>query len=172
MCKYCIERELPTTNTRAAVGEFKKFWETGEVINIAFMEGVTEEEKGFIVVMAEEWLNHANLHFNWTTSIEKSDVRISTVKGAGSWSYVGTDCKFISKSKATMNFGWLDPAVILHEFGHMLGLVHEHQNPKGGIQWNREAVIKELSGPPNYWDEATIEWNIFNKYDKDRIRGT
>jgi hypothetical protein len=37
---------------------------------------------------------------------------------------------------------------------------HEHQNPDTPIDWNRVAVIADLSGPPNNWDEATIESNI------------
>jgi hypothetical protein len=37
---------------------------------------------------------------------------------------------------------------------------HEHQNPDTPIDWNRAAVIADLSGPPNNWDEATIESNI------------
>jgi hypothetical protein len=38
-------------------------------------------------------------------------------------------------------------------------LQHEHQNPSGGIQWNREAVIADLSGPPNNWKIEMIENN-------------
>ena len=72
-----------------------------------------------------------------------------------------------------MNYGWLTPGssddelrrVVLHEFGHALGMIHEHQNPEGGIRWNKPAVIADLSGPPNNWDPATIENNMFKKYD-------
>jgi len=71
-----------------------------------------------------------------------------------------------------MNYGWLTAdssdadvrEVVLHEFGHALGCLHEHQHPEAGIPWNRQAVIRELSGPPNNWDAATIEFNVFNRY--------
>ena len=41
-----------------------------------------------------------------------------------------------------MNYGWIDAdspeeelrSVVLHEFGHALGLIHEHQNPLSGIR--------------------------------------
>jgi len=71
-----------------------------------------------------------------------------------------------------MNFGWLDEGVVLHEFGHAIGLAHEHQNPDKGIQWNEEAVIRDLSGPPNNWDVATIQHNVLRKYSHDQVNGT
>jgi len=37
------------------------------------------------------------------------------------------------------NQPWIDLGTVLHEFGHALGLIHEHQNPaSGGFKWNRE----------------------------------
>lgn len=61
---------------------------------------------------------------------------------------------------------------MLHEFGHAVGLIHEHQNPKGGIPWNKPAVIHDLSGPPNNWDEATIENNMFRYHPETDVEAT
>jgi len=44
------------------------------------------------------------------------------------------------------------------------GLVHEHQNPAGGIQWNEAVVIREAAKSPNFWDEATTRHNNLRKY--------
>ncbi len=63
-----------------------------------------------------------------------------------------------------MNLGFLDGGTAAHEFGHAIGLGHEHQNPAGGIQWNEPVVLQNLAGPPNNWDEATIRHNVLNKY--------
>lgn len=42
-----------------------------------------------------------------------------------------------------MNLGFVDRPTVLHEFGHSLGLIHEHQSPfPGGFEWNREEVRK------------------------------
>jgi hypothetical protein len=61
---------------------------------------------------------------------------------------------------------------VLHEFGHALGLIHEHQNPVGGIQWNKPAVYADLGGPPNFWGKATVDNNMFATYAKDQINGS
>ena len=62
--------------------------------------------------------------------------------------------------------------VVLHEFGHALGLIHEHQNPENAIVWNRDAVIRDLSGPPNNWSLPVIESNMFEQYAKAEVLGT
>ena len=61
--------------------------------------------------------------------------------GQGSWSYLGTDATRVPKESFTMNLGFVDRPTVLHEFGHSLGLIHEHQSPfPGGFEWNRENV--------------------------------
>lgn len=147
-------------------------WPVGSTITVRFLEG----DPGLcqrVRAVAEEWTNLANLTFDFRTS-GPTDIRIAFMAGRGSWSYLGTMCQRIDEPAPTMNFGWLTPTssedelrrVVRHEFGHALGLIHEHQNPKGGgIAWNRDAVIADLSGPPNNWTEATIEENIFKKYE-------
>ena len=71
-----------------------------------------------------------------------------------------------------MNLGFLDGGTVAHEFGHAIGLAHEHQNPAGGIQWNEQVVVREMAKSPNFWDEATTRHNILKKYSLDQINGT
>ena len=100
------------------------------------------------------------------------DIRIAFDPDDGAWSYVGTDNRGIPLDQPTMNLGFMDGGTTAHEFGHAIGLAHEHQNPAGGMQWNEAAVIRDLSGPPNSWNEAQIRHNVLNKYRADQLNGT
>jgi serralysin len=161
------------------------FWGPHPIITVGFLEGDPALCKR-VAEAAKLWITEAGAKVTFAFLTDPSvdpktaDVRIAFKPGNGSWSYLGTQCKTIARDKSTMNFGWLDAnssdedvrSVVLHEFGHALGLIHEHQNPKDGINWDRAAVEAELSGPPNNWDMATIEHNIFKKYDKDAVIAT
>jgi serralysin len=153
-------------------------WDNGATIKICFIEG-TPEQREHVKKVAAKWLNYVNLKFEYYVPQELSDIRIAFMEGQGSWSYLGKQNTWIKKSDPTMNFGWLpkkpvdsDRGTILHEFGHMLGLGHEHQNPNTKITWKREIVIASLSGPPNSWSVETIEGNVLNAYNKDEIVAT
>jgi serralysin len=166
-----------TAQERAALVKANR-WPKGK-IRIGFMDG-TPAQQSLVKKFAEGWIapGLANLEFSWGPA-SKAEIRISFAY-KGSWSVIGTSCKNVPKSHPTMNFGWLTPSVtdaaaqrvILHEFGHALGLIHEHQNPLGSISWNKAAVYQDLSGPPNNWDKATIDRNMFQAYPKDVIDGT
>ena len=54
--------------------------------------------------------------------------------------------------------------VTLHEFGHALGLMHEHRQPGNPIKWNKPVVLKWYEGPPNRWSESMIEEQVFKPY--------
>lgn len=148
----------------------KKLWLTGSTLSISFMGG-NANQQALTREQANWWTEHANLHFNFTDAPD-AEIRISFNSADGAWSYIGTDAAQIPADQATMNLGFLDGGTAAHEFGHAIGLLHEHQNPDGGIEWNRDVVIRDLSGPPNNWSIEQIEHNVFNKYSSDQIRGT
>lgn len=154
-------------------------WPDRSVIRIRFLEGSPELQRR-VRKVAEEWDQLANLTFSFDQR-KPSDVRIAFQPGKGSWSYLGTMCRSIAEPDPTMNFGWLTDEssdeevrrVVLHEFGHLLGLTHEHFNVKGGgIQWNRDAVFRDLSGPPNNWSREQIEQNMFQQFKNSEIFAT
>jgi hypothetical protein len=171
------DRAQLRSRTRAAMPRGMK-WEPGAVITVRFLSGAPVLQRR-VRAAAQEWMRHANLTLDFRTAAP-TDIRIAFVPGDGSWSFVGTTCRLVEEPEPTMNFGWLRPRspkaelrrVVLHEFGHALGLIHEHQNPVGGIRWNRDAVIKDLSGPPNNWSLETIESNLFEKYEPGDLDAT
>jgi len=150
----------------------KAKWNPGDVITVSFLDGdASVQEKVKRVALAWTAPGMANLILDFKKDT-KTLVRIS-FKYSGSWSVIGTTCRqSTDHSKPTMNFGWLTPnsgdeeirRVVLHEFGHALGLIHEHQSPGGAIKWNKDAVIRDLSGPPNNWSLDVINHNMFEPY--------
>jgi serralysin len=173
--------EAPPATTSEAKAALVKAnqWPKGSTIRIGFMDG-TSAQQALVKKFAEGWIASGlgNLNFSWSP-VNTADIRISFAY-SGSWSVIGTSCKNVPKNQPTMNFGWLSPGVtdteaqrvILHEFGHALGLIHEHQNPLGSIAWNKPAVYHDLSGPPNNWNKATIDHNMFEAYPPNEIDGT
>lgn len=180
----CPTGPVKTAEGKSALSNYKAAvlkdyrWDAGASISIRFLEGDSSLQQR-VCDVANTWTTVANLNFDFTND-GPTDVRIAFKQGNGSWSYIGTMCRQIPEPQPTMNFGWLTPdssddevrRVVLHEFGHMVGLIHEHQNPKHGIQWNKPAVIQDLSGPPNNWDAATIDNNMFKFYAESTVIAT
>jgi hypothetical protein len=134
-----------------------------------------------VAAVAKEWMKYANVKLNFGNN-PNAEIRISFNK-VGYWSAVGTDAcveDYFPKNQPTMNFQGFTLAtqdseykrVVLHEFGHALGCIHEHQNPNNKIKWNKEQIYRDLSGPPNNWDRATIDHNMFAKYAKEQTNST
>ena len=101
------------------------------------------------------------------------DIRITFDPNNGAWSLVGTDCLTNKDKKtATMNLGWFDVPTTLHEFCHALGMIHEHQNPKGNlILWNKKRVLQWARSTQG-WDPETTNSNIIERYNIDEINGS
>lgn len=182
-CVCLTEGDLPQDDWQRLAGHKAALlksskWNDGDIITVRFIEGA-EELQARVKAVALEWTELANLKLDFRMQ-GPTNIRIAFQQGNGSWSYLGTMCKRIPEPQPTMCYGWLTPQspddelrrVVLHEFGHALGLIHEHQNPKGGIRWNRDAVIRDLSGPPNRWPLATIENNMFKKYPETDVVAT
>ena len=180
--KVCTDRILPrdlmlfqpTARGREgrsrAISPIGKTWMNGSTLRVRFMGG-TPAQQAVAREQAGWWAQFANLKFNFNNAPD-ADIRISFDPQDGAWSYIGTDCQSIPLNQATMNLGFLDGGTAGHEFGHAIGLAHEHQNPSGGIQWNEAVVITELAKSPNFWDEAKARHNVLRKYSADQINGT
>lgn len=146
--KCCIPIHPPQARGIAST-DF--IWRNRNTLNVGFMGGDPRLHDLVMAIIAE-FPRVCNMRLEQVGDVPNADIRVSFIKNIGSWSYVGSGANHIPKDQATMNFGWLRPdmepdsktatAVVLHEFGHALGLRHEHLHPEGAIPWNRDAVYE------------------------------
>lgn len=142
-------------------------WAPGVLLRYMFRGGTVADRQAFRDAAAT-WMQYANVRFKQVTSGD-AEVRVSFDPG-GSWSYIGTGILSIPANQPTLNIGWPnDPARDLHELGHTLGLVHEHQLPDAAIPWNRSKVIAYYAGAPNYWPPAQTIANVLDRLDASTL---
>jgi hypothetical protein len=168
---------------KRAVSVPKHLWEPGQSLTICFLSGTTIARQR-VIELSADWTRYANLRFDFGdpaaprtcsgTNIE--DIKIDFAKDVGGhWSFIGRVSQQRSRS---MNFaGYGEDALpdkatlqrfrrtVLHEFGHALGLKHEHQSPKSVCEdeidfeaaykhyeqrerWTKERVDRDLRRVP------------------------
>jgi hypothetical protein len=170
-------RRAATPFPRAAV-EVVKLWENGRTLKVKFLDGAPDVQAK-VEAIAKEWEEVANLQLRFVTS-GNADIRISFAEKGFSWSTVGTDATTVPRGEATMNYGWLEPStsmreyqrVVRHEFGHALGMIHEHQNPAAAdaIPWDKPKVYAYYA--QQGWTQEDTDFNIFQTYDEDATNFT
>jgi hypothetical protein len=143
-----------------------KRWKNGRTLRVRHLDGLPVIHAK-VESFARLWEQFANLKLEFVAR-GGADIRISYQLDGQSWSYVGTDALSISEPELTMHFGWLTPhtddvevrRAVTHEFGHALGMIHEHLHPMHKINWDRQAVydyyIKRLK-----WTKALVDFNLF-----------
>ncbi len=150
-----------------------KLWETGARLRVRFIDGAPPL-RARVLRVARIWTAYANLALE-PSDDEDAELRVSFEgKGGYSYSYVGAQSLLIPRTQATVVLGWVREAsaidelesVVLHEFGHALGLLHEHNNPDGDIPWNKAAVYRDLGGPPQQWTKMDVDNQIFSTWDR------
>jgi hypothetical protein len=147
-----------------------KKWDRDRTLTVGFLNGSSESAR-LVQKYAEEWLTASNstLKFSFVGSASGADIRIRFNAG-GHNSALGTDLLQWPKIQPTMNFGW-DPAtyarqeevkrVVMHEFGHALGFVHEHQRPDRPLKFN-VPVLVDFFRRTQKWDEGMVRSQILD----------
>lgn len=160
-----------------------KTWWPGQTIKIKFLNGSSSiQEK--VKTYAAEWLDYANLTFEYVDKAEYADVKIGFDMNDSyiAYSTIGIDCKKVSQNEASLHFVYLEAETdetiirgeILRAFGLVLGLTFEHQNP------NSTTLLKptaDLASTYNLTQEQaneikkqyTTNYTNYTTYDKSSI---
>ncbi|MCK8520080.1 M12 family metallopeptidase [Aquimarina sp. D1M17] len=143
-------------------------WEYNE-LHIKFLDG-NQDIQNRVINYAKEWEKWCSVRFVFNNS-DRPDVTI-TFEDKGYWSYIGSESLNKVPSMSLSNIEDENPedfrGVVLHEFGHVLGLIHEHQSPNFDFEWNEQEVINYYDEKYG-WDEEKTKLNIIYQYSFDQI---
>ena len=175
---YGLALADPTSDERLGGYGGDKMWPVGSEIAICFLESSKGNEVLYeeIFSIGSLWSQFGNLSFKMVQDCDAADVTIRVHDDSGddsdltgSWSYLGVESRDF---KPSMNLGWAARPglskrslrrVVLHEFGHMIGMAHEHLKPGIEIPWD-EAAVMEYYG--NFgWSEESIKDNVLTELD-------
>ncbi|MCE7030384.1 M12 family metallopeptidase [Jiella avicenniae] len=137
-------------------------FENGSTLTYSFLAEPTEATREAVEAAANEWSQHMNLTIVSTDDPSDAVIRIMPRSNRNS-AMVGRNALNVPSDNPTM---WLQTNVpqrtALHEFGHALGLVHEHQNPRSRISWNYETTYDFLRSRYG-WTRAMIDSELLSK---------
>jgi hypothetical protein len=137
-----------------------------------------DEYSGEIINAFNEWGQYTDIEFFVATRLDDSDIRVTFERNSGHWSFIGREAENFSLiGNPTLNF---DPSdlerldsskrfgIFLHEIGHSLGLIHEHQKENSPIVWSQSTVYNDCEDWFS-WDKAMVDHNIFNSYNSNEL---
>ena len=156
-------------------------WRRGETIKVCF-HGGTRKAQERVARIAREWMQYANVVFDFEEGgapracmgDNSADIKVAFEDDKGWWSVPGTVSRAQDPSMNLQFYGVDTPmlkdgqpapeapmrATILHEFGHALGLLHEHQSPNANcdaeIDWDAAYKVGADIG----WDKALVDRNF------------
>lgn len=149
-------------------------WAPGSTLNVLFLDGDDIPQEVYnraIELVQDAWEANSSLQFRFFYGEADPNmtyhIKATFLVDKGYNSFIGTASlrKNPSMNLSRLHKKPLDGAefrrVIVHEFGHALGMMHEHQNPNGTINWNREAVYADMARSPNFWSRETTAYNYF-----------
>lgn len=161
-----------------------RMWAPGRPIRVSFPPNTEDTVANHVLNVAREWtktsntaLVHAGDHYGRPNGYPSAEIRIAfDFKRRAS--LVGRSGAHLSLFRPTMmlwEIDTLDPAsdefrhVVLHEFGHALGLIHAHQSPAAGIRWRPDKILEYAIREGWGWDEADVARNVTTPAPEDEV---
>ncbi|KAM0430041.1 hypothetical protein ACHAPT_006047 [Fusarium lateritium] len=170
----------PRQLTSVVLTQASKLWNRGKQgITYGWVggdHGGTQSQREKVITVIEEWGWYGDVYF--VVANDSAQARPDIVIGfdpspnEGTWSLVGTDCLKAAPGAATMNLGCIntdsafttaEKAVILHQFGHALGMLHEHDSPAHGGVPLRADALGGIYGA-KAWSDVDVRGQIINLY--------
>jgi hypothetical protein len=152
-------------------------WRPGQTIKVCFKSG-TRAAQQRVIRVAREWMQYANVVFDFEENAAPracrgdghEDIKIDFIDNKGWWSAYGTMSRHRDPSMNLQFFGIDTPLytngqpapelelrkTILHEFGHALGMMHEHQSPNAECDSEIDWEAAYRMGARLGWDKNMV----------------
>lgn len=165
------DNALPGGISTRAVAMHKQLWNPSRELTISFLGRPSESLKEAIKALIREWEPYVSLTFKFIDG-NNGDIKIQT-NAQSNGSVIGTDALLFKAGEPTMFIKAIQSefdfrTVVLHEFGHALGLHHEHLHLDANIPWNKEKVYEEYAAKYGMSKEE-VDLNMFTPLHIDDI---
>jgi hypothetical protein len=164
------EEELSQVQRGVSLRQY--LWDKGTQLSVSFLNGTARQHQR-VTAYAPLWSLYSGLNLTFLATPD-GDIRVSFEAGALSYSAIGTEATTLPVAQPTMTLAQMTDdlseaqarGLVLHEFGHALGLVHEHQSPAAGVPWNRTAAHRYFGRAPFYLSPSEVDQQILSAYDE------